>query len=385
MRVFQELRKDWKLLLLEEPHARRLAVAIKRSAKYFLAACFYCSGLTGILLAWRLRTSKAALIVGYHGVQNGTASLLSRGHSLKNITGLLAFLAKHLRPLALDEVVGALIQSKSPPPGFVLTFDDGLVNNVSLAIPLVQSMRIPVTFFVPAGFVGSPEDPWPILVREIVYAWPRPTIPAEPGLWPSLFLEGDAGRFAASHRIKEALKGCEGRRLEILGRLALPSGGFPRAPEGDRVVNPDLLRKMSGPGLSVGAHSRTHPILSGLDPEKAHEEIAGSRLDLQRLLGTEVLDFAYPNGRFRDFDETTHRLVQEAGFRCALTTEPGTVGAGDDPFALRRCMPQDVPAFLASFDLLLRVWNDRRRPADRMQPILSRKSYLSLPTIGEMM
>src|SRR5262245_64776330 len=111
MRVFQELRKDWKLLLLEEPHARRLAVAIKRSAKYFLAACFYYSGLTGILLARRLRASQAALIVGYHGAQNGRASLLSRGHSLKNMAELLSFLSNHLRPLALAESVAALINA----------------------------------------------------------------------------------------------------------------------------------------------------------------------------------------------------------------------------------------------------------------------------------
>ncbi|HEV8375949.1 MAG TPA: polysaccharide deacetylase family protein [Candidatus Polarisedimenticolia bacterium] len=369
---------------MEEPPARRLAVGLKRSAKYFLAACFYYSGLTGLLLARRLRSSKAALILGYHGVQNGATSILSRGHSLKNIAGLLSFLSRHLRPLSLEQIVVPLNEGENPPPGFVLTFDDGLVNNVSLAIPLIKRMRIPATFFVPAGFVGSREDPWPILVREIVYAWPQPTIPAEPGLWPALYLEGDASRFVASHRIKQALKRHEDRRGEVLGRLARPCGS-PRAPEGDRVVDVELLRKMVDAGLTVGAHSRSHPILSGLDSSKAEEEITGSRRDLQEILGAEVLDFAYPNGRFPDFDETTRTLVKEAGYRCALTTEPGTVVTGDDPFALRRCMPQDVPAFLTSFDLLLRVWNDGRRPADGRQPLGRRKSQLSLPSVEETM
>ena len=377
--LFRTLQKDWKVRLLEVPTRRRLAVGVQRSAKYGLAAIFYYSGLTGLLLGKLLHAGKRALILGYHGVSDSPPILLSRGHALQNVEALLRFLSRHLPCFPLSRIAGALQNGEAPPPGFAVTFDDGLVNNVLLAIPLLERMGIPATFFVPSGLIGFQQDLWPVQVREIAYAWREAAIPAEAGLWPELPVRDEEGRYVAVHRMKQALKRNQSRRGELLAELARKGQGAPRPPEMDRVVDGDLLRRMVQPGYSVGAHSRTHPILSGINPTEAREEIAGSRRELEQLLGVEVLDFAYPNGRFSDFDQTTRELVAEAGYRCAVTTEPGTVRRGDDPLALRRCMPEDVPTFLASFDLLLRIWKDRRRPADGSRPVGNRTSHLPPP------
>ena len=162
----------------------------------------------------------------------------------------------------------------------------------------------------------------------------------------------------------------------MLDRLAERGRGYIRPPEQDRVVDLGLLRQMTQPGFSVGAHTRTHPILSLMQPDAARAELEGSREDLEEVLGRPVDDFAYPNGRFNDFNESTCRLVAEAGYRCAVTTEPGTVRRGDDRLALRRCLPRNVPAFLAAFELLTRAWSDRHRPGDLALPLVRRRSCL---------
>ncbi len=43
-----------------------------------------------------------------------------------------------------------------------LTFDDGLVDNLSVLVPLLQSMRVPATVFVVSGWLGErhPDAPW---------------------------------------------------------------------------------------------------------------------------------------------------------------------------------------------------------------------------------
>jgi peptidoglycan/xylan/chitin deacetylase (PgdA/CDA1 family) len=74
------------------------------------------------------------------------------------------------------------------------------------------------------------------------------------------------------------------------------------------------------PLFTIGAHSRTHPALPALDEETAWEEIAGSKAILERRLGRPVMLFAYPAGLY---GERETRMVREAGYAAAVTTEPG--------------------------------------------------------------
>jgi peptidoglycan/xylan/chitin deacetylase (PgdA/CDA1 family) len=376
--VWRSLRQDLRTHLQEVPTSRRLPEQVKRVSKYVLAAIFYWTGLTGILLRRVLRRSDACLILGFHGTTETSPHYFSRGHAIANIRDQVQYLKRYLRQVTLEEIALPVSRGESPPPAtFAVTFDDGFANNVTLAIPVLRELETPATFFVPSGLVGSTGDLWVSSLRELVCHWRKSSIPEIPGLWPSLPVTEDADRYAAYFRMKEVLKTHNGRRQEVLDRLAQHAGGYIRPPEEDRVVDVHRLRLMIQPGFSVGAHTRTHPILSTLDPEQAHDEIEGSRRDLERALQRPVLDFAYPNGRFHDVNEIICRMVGEAGFRCAVTTEPGTVRRGDDRLALRRCMPGNVPAFLAAFGLLARVWAERRRAGDLPSPLARRVSYLA--------
>jgi hypothetical protein len=54
------------------------------------------------------------------------------------------------------------------------------------------------------------------------------------------------------------------------------------------------------------------------------------------VLAAPVKNFAYPNGRAGDFDETTIGILTEDGYDCVVTTVSGANDASTDPFALRR-------------------------------------------------
>ena len=85
--------------------------------------------------------------------------------------------------------------------------------------------------------------------------------------------------------------------------------------------------------LRFGAHSVTHPNLLALEAESARREIAGSKLALEAKLGREVEAFCYPAGLFSDRDRG---FVADAGFRLAVSCEPGVNRPGGDPLALYR-------------------------------------------------
>jgi peptidoglycan/xylan/chitin deacetylase (PgdA/CDA1 family) len=96
----------------------------------------------------------------------------------------------------------------------------------------------------------------------------------------------------------------------------------------------DAIRVLDREGiLSFEAHSLTHPNLLRLGDEEAREEIEGSKTALEAQLERPVEAFSYPAGLF---GERERRYVIEAGFRAAVSCEPGVNDAATDRFALRR-------------------------------------------------
>jgi peptidoglycan/xylan/chitin deacetylase (PgdA/CDA1 family) len=93
------------------------------------------------------------------------------------------------------------------------------------------------------------------------------------------------------------------------------------------------VRELDGGALSFEAHTVTHPNLLLLDDEASRREIAQSKLDLESQLGRPVEAFCYPAGLF---GERERAFVEEAGYRVAVTCEPGVNVPGADLLTLHR-------------------------------------------------
>ena len=88
-------------------------------------------------------------------------------------------------------------------------------------------------------------------------------------------------------------------------------------------------------GFDLGAHTRTHPILTELAPEQLDAEIAGSRADLGKRLGAPPTAFAYPYGKW---NVAAAEAARRAGFSSALTVSAGRNGPATPLHALRRTL-----------------------------------------------
>jgi peptidoglycan/xylan/chitin deacetylase (PgdA/CDA1 family) len=88
-----------------------------------------------------------------------------------------------------------------------------------------------------------------------------------------------------------------------------------------------------GGTLEFEAHSVTHPNLLAVDNDQAAAEIEGSKRELEARLGRPVTAFSYPAGLFGPRER---KLAMEAGYRVAVSCEPGVNLASTDRFALRR-------------------------------------------------
>jgi peptidoglycan/xylan/chitin deacetylase (PgdA/CDA1 family) len=108
----------------------------------------------------------------------------------------------------------------------------------------------------------------------------------------------------------------------ITGRMTEP--GF---------LNADQIRQLDRAGMDVGDHTAHHVDLRLLTATQLHTETAGSRHELQRVLGHPVYFFAYPFGAFND---NVISAVKAAGFTMAYTTAGGTTESTASPLTMPR-------------------------------------------------
>jgi peptidoglycan/xylan/chitin deacetylase (PgdA/CDA1 family) len=91
----------------------------------------------------------------------------------------------------------------------------------------------------------------------------------------------------------------------------------------------------------VGAHTITHPWLSGLPRERQRSEIRDGKAQLEEILGRDVALFAYPFDEPSAFDDDSVAIVREAGFSAAFRGERGTLARGGDRYRIPRCNVRD--------------------------------------------
>ena len=88
--------------------------------------------------------------------------------------------------------------------------------------------------------------------------------------------------------------------------------------------------------VTIGGHTCTHPILPSAPTDVAQREITAGREILQNKLHLPVNFFCYPKGRASDFDAAHNKLVQDAGFDCAISSVEDLCAARTDLYRLPR-------------------------------------------------
>ena len=89
-------------------------------------------------------------------------------------------------------------------------------------------------------------------------------------------------------------------------------------------MSQDEIALLAQKGVEIGAHTVDHPILKSLPAEEQRNQIAKSKIFLEKLTGFPATGFAYPNGKpDSDYDAITMQIVREAGFEYAVSTTQG--------------------------------------------------------------
>jgi peptidoglycan/xylan/chitin deacetylase (PgdA/CDA1 family) len=314
----------------------------------------------GVTEVWA-RLTGGVTILAYHGVTARPDDNLSNRRRLHVTVGRfvehLSTLQRSWRPIALRDLVCTLREGKTlPERAVVLTFDDGYRNVGTVAAPLLRRFGVPFTVFVLTDPGGR--RLWIDRLEAAVLA-ATPMHREWRGM--SLDLESPAGREAALRALCRAVEGSGDARPDALASVIDLLGGEPTEGDDDRdLLSWDEVRGLRDAGADVGAHSDRHERLTGRPLPGLQDALVACRRALECELGSGPFAFCYPYGAW---DAERASAVREAGFSCALTTDPGRNRSRQDLFALQRFLigaDDDVARVRASLSGL-RALAQRRR------------------------
>jgi peptidoglycan/xylan/chitin deacetylase (PgdA/CDA1 family) len=247
----------------------------------------------------------------------------------------------------LDELA-ELARARRVPAGAIgVSFDDGYQDLLVNAQPRLAAADVPATVFVSTGHVAE-QRPfyWDELERLLVggASWPAQLTLSFPDGLRAWRTETPAQREQARCQLHHLIQPAS---PEVVEEIVAQLSGWARdraEHPGPRAMTIDELRVLgSDPLITVGAHTRRHANLGFQSEQAQRVEIEGSRADLRDWLGSAPSGFAYPFGiEGVDFDDTTRRLVADAGFDYAVVNHAGAVHARSDRFALPRHYVPDL-------------------------------------------
>lgn len=302
-----------------------------------------------------------AMILGYHRVANETQDSYGVCVTPEHFAEHMGALRKYANPISLRELVEHIKYGSLPARSIAVTFDDGYVDNLHHAKPVLELYGIPATVFVCTGYTGR-EFWWDEIERLIMSSEADPgTLHLRVGTnlfqWNPTTMGTDTRSIINRRKFREALYHFMlpldmEHQDEAIKEIRKWSGLKAENSLVARAMNhQEIYQLTKGELIEVGSHTRYHPMLPNIPIQRQMEEIVQGKKDLENFLGKAVNGFAYPNGR-ASLD--AKKIVKEAGFTYACTSLHDMVRPGSDLYGLSRFWQTNVDG--ERFLQALKVW-----------------------------
>lgn len=294
-------------------------------------------------MAASVRGPSAAILM-YHSVLPDPAlrvdSLGKIIHSELAFRAQMELLARDFHPITLDQAFKHIRGSNHfPKRSVVVTFDDGYADNYEVAIPVLEHVGVPATFYVAVDCIENRRLPWPSRLRFAfrntkLNMWTDPRSKA----WPVKHPAGREEAFLASCDLCCQLSGVAQetlvRRVEQELEASAPPG------LGSLMMSYDQLQTLSRHGHTVGSHTMTHPNMAYVKEADAQHEFKESKRQLELRLDAPSRHFSYPCPALSPhWSAQTVEQSRSAGYETAVTTDSGLTRDGDNPLCLKRIAP----------------------------------------------
>jgi peptidoglycan/xylan/chitin deacetylase (PgdA/CDA1 family) len=297
-----------------------------------------------------------AAVLAYHRVASVAVDPWELAVTPTNFAAQLDVLRDQGAVRHLDELLAAspTARVRARRPQFAITFDDGYVDNLDTALPLLEAADTPATVFIAPGLLGRSWYWWDVLAALALGSDLDPTRVL--GAAEEVGIVDRGGGATDARAVHDLVHG----RLILrhvdaieadLARLATALGVELPVPDGRPMTEAELTTLAAHPLIDIGVHTMTHPRLPDLTAAEARIEMHECAHRLDELVGARRWVLAYPYG------STSPEVVNVAdglGFDHAVTTESRWLHRRGEDLTAPRLHPRDVDR--PTFDEWLRVW-----------------------------
>lgn len=298
-------------------------------------------GLTSALLGVaRCSSRRAGLALVYHRVGDPAgdrASELVPALGTGSFEAQLRYLRSRYRLVPASGLfAAAMSRRRGERFPVAVTFDDDLASHRRIAMPLLQRLGFPATFFLCGASLREP----------LLFWWERLQIAFDRGIGGSEVLAGargegaiqpGPGRAASIHEVAAAVEALPPPDRD---RLAARLGSLLGPDPAESGMRAEDVAAMAAAGFEIGFHTVRHDRLPALDEEPLSAAMARGRAALEAIIGRRLRLIAYPHGAA---DPRVAAAARAAGYEFGFTTEPVAVSPSTDPLMIGRLDPVSIP------------------------------------------
>lgn len=225
----------------------------------------------------------------------------------------------------------------------LITFDDGYIDNYTIAYPILKKHEMTALFFLSTSLINSKKIAWWdeiafMLRRSIGKSVSLPDKPFKIKLQEKI-IEIQIQSFiqATKRERKTNIPKILDELRKTLPEAAKSLEGIPSL-----FMSWDNIKTMFDNNMEIGSHTISHQILTSLSKAEQEYEIFQSKKIIEDETSIIPYAFAYPVGSSNCYDSTSKILCQNAGYLLAFNNQSGINRIIKDPLDLYRiCIDTD--------------------------------------------
>lgn len=286
------------------------------------------------LLLGRNKTKQA--IINFHGVSKVQGKRFNNRHlDAREFEKLIIALKKNYDIIPLKQLFENYRTKLVPKRKTIaLTFDDGYINNFTIALPILKKHDVPATYYLISESLETKDFyVWPDVI-DLVQKYTQEDIVINAGTFKSPGFYSEEKKMYLTDLMKQSGSEREFYLNEIKKKYPVYISEASKEPELIKLVHKTELEKYKDePLIEYGSHTHLHYNLEYLNSEDCLRELVLSKKIIEDVIKKPVISLAFPDG---SYNAETLANSKKAGYENVVAVTYKYNETNKDPYLLSR-------------------------------------------------